>query len=147
LKTPSGAAVSDIPQIREKYFMTAQGERLVTYVLVFAFAVFLSWSLVGCSERSSDNSRVPPEVQALTACTSQPALSVKAFYGSADKPGDLRSETPYESDARDRYLVDAVARCRSEVLAYYSGQRTAAIGSAPDGRPTPVLSAPEKKVP
>jgi len=118
--------MADIPQVREKYLMSTQGERLaalVTGAVVFCFCVFM---LVRLSEAPSEG---PGVVDALAACKEQPTITVRTYTGPADDPGRY-SEDQLSAVERDKYVIDAVSKCRSEVLEFFA--RTAPSAPHPD---------------
>lgn len=117
---------SETPQVREKYFMTSQGERLFTISTGAALAAFTVFLVVGCRTESNE---VPPEIRALAVCNEQPNVIVRTFKGP-DEDQSRYSEDKFTALDRDKYLVDAVGKCRSDVLKYYSDKR--ASGAAKD---------------
>ena len=114
---------SETPQVREKYFMTSQGERLFTITVGALLAGFVAFLVVGCKVKGDE---VPDEVRALASCNEQPTLSVRTYTGTEQDPGRY-SEDRLQAVERDKYVVEAVSKCRSDVLDYYAGRR-AAVG-------------------
>jgi hypothetical protein len=107
---------SETPQVREKYFMTSQGERLFTIsigAMLTAFTVFL---MVGCQTKDNE---IPREIRAITACNEQPNVTVRT-YTVPDPQSGQYSDEKFTSLDRDKYLVNAVGKCRSDVLKYFA---------------------------
>jgi hypothetical protein len=118
---------SETPKFREKYFMTSQGERLFTLICGGFLAAFTVFLVVGCQTKSKE---IPDEVRALASCNEQPSLIVRTFTGTEVNPGNY-SDGKVRALERDKYLVDAVGKCRSDVLEYYS-EKIRAMGAIKD---------------
>ncbi len=110
---------SETPQVREKYFMTSQGERLFTISIGAVLTAFTVFLVVGCQTKDNE---IPQEIRALAACNEQPNVTVRTYTGPEEDPGRY-SEDKFTALDRDKYLVDAVGKCRSDVLKYYSDIR------------------------
>lgn len=110
---------SETPQVREKYFMTSQGERLFTITVGAVLTAFTVFLVVGCQTKENE---VPEEVRALAVCNEQPTITVRSYTGTEAEPGRY-TEDKVSALERDKYLVDAVGRCRTDVLKYYSETR------------------------
>lgn len=116
---------SDAPHIREKFFMTSQGERLFSITIGAVLVAFTTSLFVGCQSKSN---QVPDEVRALAACNDQPNITVRVYNGTEEDPGRLKEDSKLIALARDKYVVEAVSKCRSDVLKYYSETRVKNLG-------------------
>ncbi|MCV9963933.1 hypothetical protein OIU34_18815 [Pararhizobium sp. BT-229] len=117
---------SETPQVREKYFMTSKGERLLTISIGATLVALTVFLVVGCQTKGNE---IPQEIRALAACNEQPNVTVRTYSGSDAEPGRYSGDKFTALD-RDKYLVDAVGKCRSDVLKYYA--ETRAPGAAKD---------------
>lgn len=102
--------------IRERYIMSGQAEK-VFFMLTFAvLAGFVTTQVVGCHEKSNYK---PDEVLALDACQSMPDVKIQVFASkSEDQKAFDRAET--EALAKQNGVIDAVAKCRQDALDYYA---------------------------
>lgn len=118
---------SDAPQVREKFFMTSQGERLFTVTVGALLAGFTVFLVVGCEVKDTEVNKVPDEVRALASCNEQPNLTIRTYTGTESDPGRY-NEDRVQAVERDRYVVEAVSKCRNDVLNYYAGKRAVTEG-------------------
>jgi hypothetical protein len=111
------------PKIRERFLMSSQGERLFTVTIGAALVGVICSMVVGCMAERNRLSMTSP-VEALGACNEQPSISVTTYSGTEAEPGRGNTEK-LTAVERDRNLVEAVAKCRKDVLDYYAGRRQA----------------------
>lgn len=111
---------NDAPQVRERFFMSTQGERLFSITMGVVLVAFVSWLVTSCTRESNQIEKVPEVVSALSKCNEQPALSVAVYSGTPADPGRNTETKPFTDLDRDKYLVEAVSTCRKDVLDYYA---------------------------
>lgn len=107
----------DTAPVNEKNKPSA-GERTATIIcasLLIALALIL---LSKCVEKENETTDV---VKAMAACASQPNVTVYTYSGTEEQRGANQSSLKFQALERDRHIVDAAAKCRTEVLEFYSG--------------------------
>jgi hypothetical protein len=93
--------------------LTSQGERLASIAAGAVLVAFVVTKVVSCAKTED-------YVQALQACNVQPSITVERWVGEGEKDSKKWKNGSEEFSAldRDRALIEAVSKCRQDVLAF-----------------------------